>query len=113
MKTASLNRNIEFKENKPSIQLLFETNVSKEIRIAMKAGQVMSEHKTPFPIVVELFEGNVAFGVQGKTLHLCKGDLISLDGNVPHDLRAASDCIIRLTLSKLDKLERVKAVDNN
>lgn len=110
MKTSSLLQGLEYNENKPAITVLMETETSKEIRIAMKNGQLMKEHQTPFPITVELFEGSLEFGVEGKVLSLKKGDLISLDGGVPHDLKATSDSVVRLTLSKLDKVERVKEV---
>ena len=110
MNTASLTKNLEYKENKPAISVLLETEHSKEIRIVMRAGQVMKEHKTPFPIVVELFEGRLDFGVQGQVLELTKGDLIALDGGIPHDLKAKADCIVRLTLSKADSLKRVEKV---
>lgn len=110
MKIASLSKNIEYKENKPAILVLLDTESTKEIRIAMRAGQVMKEHKTPFPIVVEIFDGQIDFGVNGTIHQLTKGDLVSLEGNVPHDLTARADSVIRLSLNKKDKVERVKKV---
>lgn len=110
MKTASLTENITHKVDRPNIQLLLETPFSKEIRIAFKAGQIMKEHKAPAPIVVEVFEGLIDFGVEGKVLHLKKGDLITLEAKVPHDLKAIEDSIARLSLSKGDNIERVFSV---
>jgi quercetin dioxygenase-like cupin family protein len=102
--------NIEFNESKPNITVLFESSFSKEIRILLKENQLMKEHKTPYPIVVEVFEGTVDFGVQGEIHNLKKGDILTLEGNIPHDLKATSNCIIRLSLSKLDSVNRVKGV---
>ncbi len=110
MKTASIVNDLIYNESKPAISVLMETENSKELRILMKKGQSMKEHQTPFPIVVEIFEGTIDFGVNEEKLHLKKGDLISLEGSIPHDLFCLSDSIIRLSLSKKDKLERVKNV---
>ena len=110
MKTASLIKELQYNEDKPAVQVLLDTDSSREIRIAMRKGQVMKEHKTPYPIVVELFEGKVTFGVRGEEHKVEKGDLLALEGDVPHDLRAEEDSIIRLTLSKSDTAERVKGV---
>ncbi|MFD0976546.1 cupin domain-containing protein [Salinimicrobium gaetbulicola] len=110
MKTASLIKELQYNDNKPAVQVLMDTDSSREIRIAMKKGQVMKEHKTPYPIVVELFEGKLSFGVQGQEYSVQKGDLLALEGNIPHDLRAEEDSIVRLTLSKSDTVERVKGV---
>lgn len=113
MKTNSLNKNIVYKENKPNIEPIFETPFSKEIRISMKKGQEMKEHKTPFPIVVELFEGKIEFGINGDYYHLERGDILTIEGGVPHSLVAQEGSIIRLTISKYDKVERVEQVSNN
>ena len=43
-------------------------------------------------------------------MSLKSGDLISLEANVPHDLLAQEDSIVRLTLSKFENIERVKKV---
>lgn len=110
MKTASLLKDLEYNDKKPAVQVLLETDSSKEIRIAMKKGQVMKEHKTPYPIVVELFEGAISFGVNGKVHKINKGDMLTLEGNVPHDLKAEEDSIVRLSLAKSDSVERVKGV---
>ncbi len=113
MKTASLTEDLIYKDSKPVITVLFETATSKEIRIVFKKGQLMKEHKTPFPIVVELFSGSVDFGVKGKKHQLTAGNLIALDGDVPHDLVANEDSIVRLSLSINDKVERVKQVETS
>lgn len=110
MKSASLTKNLQYNDKKPAVEVLMDTESSKEIRILLKEGQVMKEHKTPYPIVVEVFEGSIAFGVNREVHHLETGDLVFLEGNVPHDLKAGKDSTIRLSLSKADSAERVRDV---
>lgn len=107
---ASLTKDLDYDDKKPSIRILLETETSKEIRIAFKKGQLMKEHKTPFPIVVEIFKGAISFGVNGTEHHLTSGNLIALEGGVPHDLKALEDSIVRLSLSKKDAIERVQKI---
>ena len=110
MKTASIYQDLEFNENKPAIKAILETDFTKEIRILMRENQEMKEHQTPFPIVVELLEGEIIFGVEGQNYEVKKGDLLTLLGGVPHNLIAKKESIIRLTLSKLDSSKRVEGV---
>jgi len=110
MKTVSIYQDLEFNENKPAIKAILETDFTKEIRILMRENQEMKEHQTPFPIVVELLEGEIIFGVEGQNYEVKKGDLLTLSGGVPHNLIAKKESIIRLTLSKLDSSKRVEGV---
>lgn len=110
MKEANIHTQIEFNENKPLMTILFETHFTKEIRIAMQKGTTMKEHRTKFPIVVELVKGAIDFGVMGEVKNLTQGDLIALQGGIPHDLKATEDSIVRLTLTKYDNTERVEKV---
>jgi quercetin dioxygenase-like cupin family protein len=113
MKLASLTNDLQYNESKPAIQVLMETETGKELRIAFKEGQVMKEHKTPFPIVVEIFEGAIDFGVNGTIHNLKKGDLVALEGGIPHDLRAMETSTVRLSLNKADSAKRVEDVAKN
>ncbi len=110
MKYASIYQDLEYDSQKPIIKVLFETDFTKEIRIAMHEGTMMKEHKTSFPIVVEVLEGKIDFGIQQEIKQLSKGDLVALDSRVPHDLKATENSIIRLTLTKYDTTSRVEKV---
>lgn len=110
MKQNSFQNDLVFTDDKVKISVILETSFSKEIRIAFKKGQVMKEHKTAFPIVVHLLEGSIEFGVNGDKHQLSGGDILTLEGNVPHDLLAMEESVVRLTLSKLDNPDRVEKV---
>lgn len=102
VKTASFLQNIDYKDQKPSITVMLESETSKEIRIAFLENQVMQKHQAPYPIVVEVMFGEIAFGVEDTIYALKSGDIISLDANVPHDLLAKEKSLVRLSLSKFD-----------
>ena len=113
MKKANIFDNLSTHNSKPIITVLFETNFTKEIRISLQKDVHMKEHKTSYPIVIEIIEGNIDFGFEQQTVNLTKGDLIALESNIPHDLKAKTNSIIRLTLSKQDNVQRVKKVTEN
>lgn len=112
MKATSILSNVQFSDVKPVVTLLMETQFTKEIRIALKEGQIMAEHKTSFPIIIEIVEGQIYLGVENDGYILDKGDLITLEANVSHDLRAQINTIIRLSLTYKDKKERVEELVN-
>ncbi|MFT4644619.1 MAG: hypothetical protein ACI8ZX_001024 [Planctomycetota bacterium] len=56
--------------------------------------------------------GELDFGSNEEVLSLTRGDLIALEGVFPHDLVAKTDCIVRLTLSKLDDVNSLEKVVN-
>ncbi|CZE49097.1 cupin domain-containing protein [Campylobacter geochelonis] len=90
--------------------LVLETAVSKEICITLEDKSVMRDHKAPAPIVVQVLQGEIEFGVGGEFIILKEFDLIALDANVTHSLKAKGNSIVRLTLSNTDNLSRVFSV---
>ena len=110
MKVASFLENIKYNIDKPAISIVLETSFSKEIRIIFKKGQIMKDHKAPFAIVVQVVKGSINFGTNEESIELNQGDLISLKANVIHNLTAIENSVVRLTLSKLDTVDRVKNV---
>ncbi|HZW76954.1 MAG TPA: cupin domain-containing protein [Flavobacteriaceae bacterium] len=110
MKLASFTKDIMYHDERPTVQVMLNTDAGKEIRIAFRKGQIMKEHQTPFPIVVQVFEGAIDFGIRGEIQQLKKGDMIALEGGVPHDLNAQEDSLVRLSLSTSDSVKRVEKV---
>ena len=113
MEIESFNENTDYNDDRIVTKVILESSFSKEIRILLKSGQIMKEHKAPFPIIVHVLEGEIGFGVNGEVYLLKKGAIITLKGNIPHDLTAREDSIVRLTLSKLDTISRVEKVATN
>lgn len=113
MQIANILTDLEYGTNKPAVKVLIDNLSTKEIRILFREGQEMKQHKTNFPIVVEIVQGSINFGVNAERYDLEVGTIVSLEGNIPHDLIANKDSIVRLTLHKLDDTKRVQAVADN
>lgn len=100
MEIASILENIEYGEKRPALTVLFNTDWVKEVRIVFSKGQEMKEHTAGHPIVVEVVDGRIDFGVAGERHVLNRGMLITLDARIPHDLIAEENSIVRLSLHK-------------
>lgn len=113
MQISSLYDQIEYDDHKPALKVMIDNGHTKEIRIVFKKNHEMKEHTTKFPIVIEVVEGQIDFGVYGQRQLLHKGALLALEGNIPHDLKAVENSIVRLSLSKQDEASRVSKVVNS
>lgn len=112
MKIKSFNDSVVFNAKRVQSKVLIETPFSKEIRILLKKGQLMKEHKAPYPILIHLIDGTVELGFSGKVMLMNSGDIIALEAGVLHDLIAQTNSTIRLTLTKQDSADRLKEVIN-
>ena len=103
-------KDIEYSLEKVQITPMFESSSSKEIRIVFTKNQIMKDHKTSYPITVEIFEGLIEFTVLKEVHTLVKGDIVALDANIMHNLKALENSIVRLSLNKADSVKRVSGV---
>lgn len=110
MKTASLLSDIVYQADKVQVTLIMETERSKELRICLIGGQEMKEHRTPFPVIIEVFEGEIILGLETGPLPLEKGMLVGLEANVVHNLKAIKDSIVRASIAKSDDLKKVQSI---
>ena len=113
MKLKSFNIDLAYNEKAPAIKVILDTSFSKEVRILFKKGQVMKEHKAPFSIIVHVLKGKIDFRIQGIAEPLKAGCIVTLEGNVFHDLTACEDSVVRLTLLKADHLDRLHKIAKN
>ncbi|MBV7530670.1 cupin domain-containing protein [Chitinophaga sp. sic0106] len=108
---ASFYDNLHYEDGeKPAVKTMIKSPLAKEIRLLFRDGQVMHAHKAPHPIVVQVMEGAIDFGVEGERYVLKKGMMIVLDSNVPHDLIALEESMVRLSLNLQDQDSRVHQV---
>lgn len=110
MKKFNIYDEIVFSKEKVQITPMFESETSKEIRIVFTKDQFMKDHKTNFPITVEIFEGEIDFGIGEDIYTLKKGDIVALEASIVHNLKALEDSIVRLSLAKKDSVNRVNTV---
>lgn len=103
MEKVSFYQDVTYGDQKPVLKVLFENDNTKEVRIAFKDAQEMKAHKSSFPIVVQILEGKIDFGVETQTrFAMEKGDMIAVDANVVHDLIALEESLVRLSIHKTD-----------
>lgn len=88
MQKFNIYNEIKYSEDKVQITPMFESETAKEIRIVFVKDQIMKDHKTNFPITVEIFDGEIDFGVGEKVYNLVKGDIVTLDAGIMHNLKA-------------------------
>jgi quercetin dioxygenase-like cupin family protein len=67
------------------------------VRLIVRAGKGISEHKAKGVTVVHCLEGRVLFAAFGKDRHLQAGELLYLPAGEPHSLRGVEDASLLLT----------------
>ena len=68
MNIKSFTEQLGYNDRQIVTEVILETSFSKEIRILLKEGQTMKEHKAPFPIIVHILEGRIDFGVERENI---------------------------------------------
>ena len=66
--------------------------------LAFDTGVVMKEHRSPFPILVQVLSGRILFRVDGEEHDLRTGGAIHVNGDIPHELEATEPPHVLLSL---------------
>lgn len=74
--------------------------------ITLAAEGCIAEHHADGPITVHVLHGAVRFRVGEEEIRLDVGDLLSLDGGVPHSVRSKTGGAFLLTVALLAPRER-------
>lgn len=77
---------------------LLRTAAAEVVRVIVRAGQEVPQHKATGELIVQCLEGRVAFTALGKTQMLEAGRLLSLPAGEPHSLKAIEDASLLLTI---------------
>lgn len=79
---------------------LLEAPEVRVVHIALDDGQGLTEHLSPFPILVQVVSGSVDFEVNGQTHRMETGGLIHLPAKLLHAVTAIGQARIQITLIK-------------
>ena len=67
---------------------------------AMDAGQELTEHTAAVPVLLQVLDGRLRVGADGKQVELAAGGLVHIGSRVPHELLALEPT--RMALIMLD-----------
>lgn len=71
------------------------------IRTVLHAGRRVPEHKTSGELTLQCIEGELIVRAHGRDITLTPGQMLFLDGGVPHAVEAVKDSSALLTLLRI------------
>ena len=66
--------------------------------LSVRAGATVAEHTVSPAITIQLLFGEASVGTRDDRYELEESDVIALEGGVPHDVRAARDSVLLVTM---------------
>lgn len=77
---------------------LLKTQALQLMRLVLPAGQGLPEHSVRGAITVHCLEGETVVTTPSRTCHLGMGQLVMLDADEPHALKATTDSTLLVTI---------------
>lgn len=87
---------IDYLPEKINSKIIFETVNGGIIFLAIKKGQKLDPHTTPFEVMVNVCEGEIEFTMIDKPHKMAEGDFILMGANVMHSVVAKKDSKLML-----------------
>jgi quercetin dioxygenase-like cupin family protein len=70
------------------------------VLLALKAGGRMDEHRASGPISIQGIDGRFTVDLPSGEVELTAGELVALEPNVPHGVKAIEDSVFLLTIGR-------------
>ena len=97
-KILSLAQETQFAANSIVSRTLMKTPTSRVVLFGFAAGQELSEHTSTFHALIQILSGECEFSLAGKP-HLVKaGDMLYMQPNLPHAVKATQQFSMLLSL---------------
>ena len=89
---------VEYAEDSIVSKTILDKSAGTITLFAFDAGQKLSEHTTPYDVVVEVLDGSVQLTIGGVDVRVSAGQIIIMPGNVPHAVSAEEKFKMLLTM---------------
>ena len=97
-KVAPLASLVDYQRDSIVSRTLLRTPSGHIVLFAFDAGQELSEHTSPYEVLVLGVEGEADFTLSGETFKVRAGDALLMPPNAPHSLRALTPFKMLLVL---------------
>jgi quercetin dioxygenase-like cupin family protein len=87
---------VDYDPERRASTLAFAAEGVRAVVFAFSAGQEMSEHRAPAPILLQALEGELRIEAEGREVVLRPGGILHLEAGVPHSV--AADAAAKLLL---------------
>jgi quercetin dioxygenase-like cupin family protein len=77
---------------------LFKSEQLELIQLVLPAGKGLPVHSVPGEITVQCLKGRIDFAINGRSRVIRAGQLLHVEGGVPHSLLAIEDASALLTI---------------
>ena len=82
---------------------VYETDKQVVTHLNIKAGEDVPTHTSPMSVIVVIYEGEVEFTEANNVFNIKPGDIVQMDPNVEHSLKAIADSKLMVIKSELLK----------
>ena len=80
---------------------IYETDSQVVTHLNIKANEEIPSHKSTMNVIVVIYEGEVEFTENEDTYNIKPGDIVQMNPNTPHSLKAISDSKLMVIKSDL------------